>query len=231
MPDISVRGRKVPMSPFRKLMPSAQVAKKEGTEVIHLNIGQPDIKTPLQALQNIQKERTTVVKYSPGVGVAELRNQFSKYLKRKGLDFNSEQIIVTSGASEGLYFIFISCFESGDEVIVPEPFYANYNGFAHMTGVKIVPVTCKIEDNFRLPEIEEIERKIGKNTRAILITNPNNPTGQVYEQKKLIALGKLAKKHDLFLISDEVYQDFCFSETDFFSVASIKNLEENGLWG
>ncbi len=227
MPKISNRGKTVPFSPFRKLMPFADKAKAIGRQVYHLNIGQPDISTPPYAIRKLQQAPLDIIAYSPGVGQFKLREAIADSKERSGLAIDPEQIIITSGASEAMYFILLSCLSPGDNIIIPEPFYANYNGFAHMTGAVVRPITSTIDNHFALPAIDQFEKAIDERTKAILITNPNNPTGCVYTKSDLKALAELIKKHDLFLIADEVYADFCFSEESFYSALQLKGLEDH----
>ncbi|MEL6721573.1 MAG: aminotransferase class I/II-fold pyridoxal phosphate-dependent enzyme, partial [Bacteroidota bacterium] len=210
MPSISNRGKNVPLSPFRKLIPYANEAKARGTKVYHLNIGQPDIATPASAIAALQQTDIEILAYSPAVGIDSYRSGLTKYYKEFGIQVKPEEIIVTTGASEALQFLMYACFNEGDEIVVPEPFYANYNGFAQIAGVKIKPITCDISNGFALPEIADFERVITPNTKAIFITNPNNPTGCFYSEKVLRQLGKLVKDYDLYLIADEVYREFCY---------------------
>ncbi len=208
-------------------MPYAQAAKAKGKKVYHLNIGQPDIATPPWAVQKLKETAIDVLAYSPGAGWAPLRKAVADYNQARGIAITEEEVLVTSGASEGLYFLFIACLEAGDNIIVPEPFYANYNGFAHMADIELKSITSHIEDEFALPDIDKFEALIDNRTRAILITNPNNPTGCVYSKATLEALGRLVKKHDLFLFSDEVYQDFCYTDEPFFSALSLQGVQEH----
>ena len=208
MPIISVKGINMPESPIRKLVPFSEQAKKDGKTVFHLNIGQPDIATPkvaLDAIKNIDRE---VIEYSHSAGFQSYRDKLSDYYKGIGIDVESNEIIVTTGGSEALTFGFMSCFNPGDDVIIPEPFYANYNGFAKTAGINIVPVTAKIENGFALPPIEDFEKAITSKTKGIVICNPGNPTGYLYSKEELEQLAALVKKHDLYLFADEVYREF-----------------------
>ena len=208
MPDFSERSKQLPASPIRKLVPYADAAKKRGTKVYHLNIGQPDIQTPPEFMQAIIDAEIKVLAYSHSAGNEPLRQQIAQYYQRLGHSIESEQVLVTTGASEALNFVFTAVMDPGDEVIVPEPFYANYLSFALGTDGRVVPVTSQIENDFALPAIESFEEKITPKTRAILICNPGNPTGVLYPREALEKLAALVKRHDLFLIADEVYREF-----------------------
>jgi aspartate aminotransferase len=229
MPEISVRGIKMPESPIRKLVPYAEAAKKKGVEVIHLNIGQPDIETPGAALQAIADIDLKVLEYSHSAGNESYRKGLAKYYDRisEGIDLNN--VLVTTGGSEALLFSFISCFNPGDEIIIPEPFYANYNSFAETCGVVIKPVTAKFEDGFALPPVSEFEKLINPRTKGILICNPGNPTGYLYKEEELRQLEELVHKNDLYLIADEVYREFCYDGAAHFSVLNLENIEENTI--
>ncbi len=227
MPSISLRGQQVPLSPFRKLVRLADAAKATGKEVYHLNIGQPDILTPPAAIAAFQQKDIQILEYSDAIGIASYRKKLTHYYQSFDIDITANDILVTTGGSEGLQFLMYACFNRGDEVIVPEPFYANYNGFTQIADVVINPITCSIETGFALPSIEDFERKITPNTKAILITNPNNPTGCFYDKEILVQLGALAKQYDLYLIADEVYREFCYDDQDFFSILNLKGLEEH----
>jgi len=202
MPSISNKGKLMPQSPIRKLVPYAEDAKKRGIKVYHLNIGQPDIKTPEVALNAIKNNTLEIVAYSRSEGSEEYRTKLAGYYKKNNIKVTSNNIIITTGGSEALLFTFGSIMDQGDEVIIPEPFYANYNGFSIASGVKVVPVISKIEDNFALPPIEDFEKLITPKTKAILICNPGNPTGYLYSEDEINKLSKIAKKHNLFLIAD-----------------------------
>jgi len=215
------------MSPFRKLVPYADQAKGRGKHVYHLNIGQPDIETPAYALRQVRNNPLKVLAYSPAAGHLSYRRKLADYYRSFGVDLSPEHFIVTTGASEAIQFALLSCFDPGDEVILPEPFYANYNGFAQIGNVKVRPITCRIEEGFALPSIEVFESMIGPKTRGIFITNPNNPTGCFYSQESLQALGALARRHDLFLFVDEVYREFCYDGNDFFSALRLEGAEEH----
>ncbi len=217
----------MPASPIRKLVPFAEMAKKQGKIVYHLNIGQPDIETPEVALNAMKNIDRTVIEYSHSAGFESYRNNLSAFYKRTGLPVEPEDIIITTGGSEALIFGFMATCNSGDEIIIPEPFYANYNGFAKMSDVTVVPVTATIESGFALPPISEIEAKITSKTKAIVICNPGNPTGYLYSQTELEQLRDIVKKHDLFLFADEVYREFCYDGAKPFSVLNLSGIEEN----
>ena len=219
----------MPESPIRKLVPYAEKAKLQGKTVYHLNIGQPDIATPEVALNAIKKLDRSVIEYSHSAGFQSYRNKLSQYYKSIGVNVDSNEIIVTTGGSEALIFGFMSCFNPGDEVIIPEPFYANYNGFAQTAGISIVPVTSKIENGFALPPIEGIEKKITPKTKGIVICNPGNPTGYLYSKEELEQLRDIVKKHDLFLFADEVYREFCYDGAQPFSVMNLQGIEQNTI--
>ena len=229
MPIISVKGINMPESPIRKLVPFSEQAKKDGKTVFHLNIGQPDIATPkvaLDAIKNIDRE---VIEYSHSAGFQSYRDKLSDYYKGIGIDVESNEIIVTTGGSEALTFGFMSCFNPGDDVIIPEPFYANYNGFAKTAGINIVPVTAKIENGFALPPIEDFEKAITSKTKGIVICNPGNPTGYLYSKEELEQLAALVKKHDLYLFADEVYREFCYDGAEPYSTMNLKGIEQNTI--
>ena len=219
----------MPQSPIRKLVPYAEDAKKRGVKVFHLNIGQPDIKTPQVALDAVKNNTLDVVAYSRSEGSEEYRTKIAAYYAKNDIKVNADEIIVTTGGSEALLFTFGSIMDDGDEVIIPEPFYANYNGFSTASGVKVVPVISKIEDNFALPPIEEFEKLITPKTKAILICNPGNPTGYLYSKEEIQKLAKIVKEHDLFLIADEVYREFAYDGTEHYSVMQVEGLEENAI--
>ena len=219
----------MPESPIRKLVPFAEKAKKEGKKVYHLNIGQPDIRTPEVALEAIHNFSDKVVEYSHSAGFESYRIGLAKYYQNLGIDIAHEDLMVTTGGSEALLFALNSCLDAGDEIIIPEPFYANYNGFSISSGVTVKPITTSINDGFILPEIEEFEKLITPNTKAILICNPGNPTGYLYSKEELERLRDVVVKHDLFLISDEVYREFVYDGNDHHSVLSIEGLDENAI--
>ncbi|MDC3312564.1 pyridoxal phosphate-dependent aminotransferase [Flavobacteriaceae bacterium] len=226
MPSISTKGQAMPESPIRKLVPYAEDAKKRGTSVYHLNIGQPDIKTPKCALDAVKRNDLDIIKYSRSEGSVAYRSKLSSYYAQNDIFVKAENIVVTTGGSEALLFAFGSVMDVGDEVIIPEPFYANYNGFSTASGVNVVPVISKIEDNFALPPIEDFEKLITNKTKAILICNPGNPTGYLYSKEEIKKLAAIVIKHDLFLIADEVYREFVYDETEHYSI-----LQENDLDG
>ena len=227
MPGISNKANKMPESPIRKLVPFAENAKAQGKHVYHLNIGQPDIETPEVALQAVKNMDRTVIEYSHSAGFQSYRDKLSAYYKNAGIDVSSEDIIVTTGGSEALTFGFMTTCNPDDEVIIPEPFYANYNGFAVAAGLNVVPVASSIETGFALPPIEEIEKKITSKTKAIVICNPGNPTGYLYSQEELEKLRDIVKEHNLFLFADEVYREFCYDGAKPFSVMNLKGIEDN----
>jgi aspartate aminotransferase len=229
MPRISNKGISMPESPIRKLVPFAEKAKKEGKKVYHLNIGQPDIRTPEVALEAIHNFSDKVVEYSHSAGFESYRIGLAKYYQNLGIDIVHEDLMVTTGGSEALLFALNSCLDAGDEIIIPEPFYANYNGFSISSGVTVKPITTSINDGFTLPLIEEFEKLITPNTKAILICNPGNPTGYLYSKEELERLRDVVVKHDLFLISDEVYREFVYDGNDHHSVLSIEGLDENTI--
>jgi aspartate aminotransferase len=216
----------MPASPIRKLVPYAEAAKKRGTKVYHLNIGQPDIETPPSALDAVRNFHFKVLEYSHSAGNESYRRKLVKYYTSKGIDINYHQIIITTGGSEAILFGFLGCLDPGDEVIIPEPFYANYNGFAVEAGVKVVPVTSYIETGFSLPSAEAFEKAVTKKTRAIMICNPNNPTGYLYSLEEWETLRQLALKYNLYLFSDEAYREFCY-EGSHFSAMQLEGMNEN----
>jgi aspartate aminotransferase len=210
MLTISHRGQAMPPSPIRKLVPYAEAAKKNGVKVYHLNIGQPDIETPKMVLDAVRNSDFKVLEYSHSAGNESYRKKLVQYYQSVGIDVNAQQIIVTTGGSEAILFGFMTCLDVGDEVIIPEPFYANYNGFAVAAGVTVVPVTSNIENGYALPPIEEFEKKITSKTKAIVICNPNNPTGYLYSKEEMEQLKELLLKYNLYLFSDEAYREFCY---------------------
>jgi aspartate aminotransferase len=230
MPKISNKGKQMPESPIRKLVPYADIAKKNGNKVYHLNIGQPDIKTPEVALQAVKNADIKVLEYSHSAGFESYRVKLSEYYKTQGLPIDVADIIITTGGSEALLFALGSTMDVGDEIIIPEPFYANYNGFSVASGVTVVPVISTIDDGFALPPIAAFEDLITPRTKAILICNPGNPTGYLYSQEEMNQLAALVKKHDLFLIADEVYREFIYDAKDkHYSVMNIPGIEENSI--
>lgn len=229
MPSISKKGNAMPQSPIRKLVPFAEDAKKRGVKVYHLNIGQPDIKTPKIALEAVKNAKISVLPYARSEGSETYRNKLAEYYAKKNIKVSADNIVVTTGGSEALLFTFGSIMDPDDEVIIPEPFYANYNGFSTASGVKVVPVTSKIEDNFALPKIEEFEKLITKKTKAILICNPGNPTGYLYSKEEIKQLAKIVKKHNLFLIADEVYREFTYDGATHYSILEEEEIEQNAI--
>lgn len=228
MPKLSLKSNQMPSSPIRKLVPFAEKAKLEGKIVYHLNIGQPDIETPKVVLDEIKACDLKVIGYSHSAGIQSYREGLAKYYSNLGIELNPDnEIMITTGGSEALIFAFQTCFEPGDEIIIPEPFYANYNGFATTCGLKIVPVTARIEDDFALPPIEEFKKLITNKTKGILICNPGNPTGYLYSKEELQSLKNIVKENDLFLFADEVYREFCYDGAEHFSALNLKGLEEN----
>ena len=229
MPKISRKGALMPQSPIRKLVPYAEQAKKEGVNVYHLNIGQPDIKTPEVALNAVKNNTLDILAYSRSEGSETYRTKLAGYYKKNDIHVVADDIIITTGGSEALFFTFGSIMDPEDEVIIPEPFYANYNGFSTAQGVKVVPVVSSIESNFALPPIADFEALITKNTKAILICNPGNPTGYLYSESEIKQLAALVKKHDLYLISDEVYREFTYDGYEHYSIMQEKGLESNAI--
>jgi aspartate aminotransferase len=229
MPAISKKGLKMPESPIRKLVPYAERAKQSGVEVFHLNIGQPDIKTPEVALEAIRNNTIEVLAYSRSEGSDQYRQKIAAYYKKNNIAVSADDIIVTTGGSEALLFAMGSITDPGDEIIIPEPFYANYNGFSTASGVRVVPVVSKIEDNFALPPISEFEALITPKTKAILICNPGNPTGYLYSREEIRTLAAIVRKHDLFLIADEVYREFVYDGESHVSVLHDFGLEDHAI--
>lgn len=226
MLQISQRGQAMPASPIRKLVPYAEAAKKRGIRVYHLNIGQPDIETPKPVLDAVRNSKFKVLEYSHSAGNESYRNKLVGYYKSVGIDVTPSEIIITTGGSEAIQFAFMACLDAGDEVIIPEPFYANYNGFAVAAGINVVPVTSYIENSFALPPVSEIEKKITPRTRAIVICNPNNPTGYLYSRSEMDELKEIILKHNLYLFSDEAYREFCY-EGQQVSAMHLKGVEDN----
>jgi aspartate aminotransferase len=217
----------MPESPIRKLVPFAEEAKKKGIRVFHLNIGQPDIKTPEIALQAVRNLRETVIEYSHSAGKETYRRKLAGYYRGLGIEIDHTQMLITTGGSEAILFALMSTLDPGDEVIIPEPFYANYNGFAVTSGIKVSPIVSKIENGFALPPVEEFEKHLGPRTRGIIICNPNNPTGYLYSREELEQLGRIILKHDLYLYSDEVYREFCYDGLEHFSSMLIPGADRN----
>ncbi|WP_373519778.1 pyridoxal phosphate-dependent aminotransferase [Pricia sp.] len=229
MPKVSHKGATMPQSPIRKLVPFAEAAKKNGVEVIHLNIGQPDIKTPKVALDAVRNNTLEVLEYSRSEGSEEYRQKLAGYYAKNDIHVNAHDIIITTGGSEALAFTMGSIMDTDDEIIVPEPFYANYNGFATAAGVKVVPVTSYIDSNFALPPIEEFEKRITPKTKAILICNPGNPTGYLYTKEEIKKLAAIVKRHDLFLVADEVYREFAYDGRQHYSILQEEGLEQHAI--
>lgn len=227
MPKISIKGQSMPASPIRKLVPYADAAKQKGVKVYHLNIGQPDIETTSKALNAIHNYDEKVIMYSHSAGNLSYREKLCEYYAKVNINVTPDDIIVTNGASEALLFAFMIIMNPDDEVIIPEPFYANYNGFAITSGVKVKPIFSSIETGFALPPIADFEKAITPNTKAILICNPNNPTGYLYSEAELEVLRELAIKYDLFLIADEVYREFCYDGSKHHSTMHLKGVEDN----
>ncbi|MBR5661977.1 MAG: pyridoxal phosphate-dependent aminotransferase [Bacteroidales bacterium] len=227
MPGISKRGIEVPASPIRKLTPLADAAKAGGAKVYHLNIGQPDLPTPKKALDALRRIDRTTLEYSPSNGIKPLRDRLVGYYAKFGIDVSEKEIIVTSGGSEALLLTFMTCLDPGDEIIMTEPGYANYISFAVTAGVTIKTVTSKIEDGFALPSVEDFERAITDRTKAILICNPNNPTGYLYSEEELYRLRDIVLNHNLFLISDEVYREFRYTDAPYLSALCLPGIEDN----
>lgn len=229
MPEISKRGTLMPNSPIRKLVPLAEEAMKQGKNVIRLNIGQPDIPTSDRAMAAIRNLDAKVLEYSHSAGMESLRHKWVEYYKRFNMDIKYEDILVTTGGSEAITITLLTCLNAGDEIIVPEPFYANYYSFATTTDVNVVAVTSNIEDGFILPPISEFEKKITDKTKAIIICNPNNPTGHVYSRKELEQIRDLALKYDLYLLSDEVYREFVYDGEEFISIMQLDGLDQHAI--
>lgn len=228
MPKTTTKAHMMPASPIRKLVPYAEQAKKNGKTVYHLNIGQPDIETPQVVLDKMKNLDLKVVEYSHSAGFQSYRDGLASYYSNLGIELDSDkEIMITTGGSEALIFAFQCCFEPGDEIIIPEPFYANYNGFAVTGGIKVVPVTAKIEDGFSLPPIEEFKKCITNKTKGILICNPGNPTGYLYSKQELQSLKEIVLDNDLFLFADEVYREFCYDGASHFSALELEGLSQN----
>lgn len=227
MPTISTKATKMPPSPIRKLVPFAEAAKKKGIKIFHLNIGQPDIETPKEMLSAIKHADIKVLEYSHSAGIESYRKALAKYYQGFKIDVEYNDIIITTGGSEALSFAFMTCFNPGDEVIIPEPFYANYNGFATAADVVIKPIMSTIENGFALPPISEFEKVIGPKTKGIMICNPGNPTGYLYSRAELESLKELIKKYDLYLLSDEVYREFCYDGKEYVSAMHLDGVENN----
>ncbi len=229
MPAISKKGQLMPESPIRKLVPYAEQAYKQGKTVYHLNIGQPDIKTPEIALDAVKIHSLDILAYTRSEGSEDYRKKIANYYQKNNIHVSHNDIIVTTGGSEALLFAFGSIMDTDDEIIIPEPFYANYNGFSTASNINVVPVISKIEDNFALPAIEEFEKLITPKTKAILICNPGNPTGYLYSKEEIKKLAQIVKKHDLFLIADEVYREFVYDGNEFYSIMQEEGLEDYAI--
>lgn len=229
MPAISLKGQTMPESPIRKLGPFAEAAKFQGKEVYHLNIGQPDIATPPRAMQAVRDANLEILQYSPSEGFPSYRKALAHYYRQHDIEIQENELIVTTGGSEAILFALNAITDPGDEIIIPEPFYANYNGFGISAGVSVVPVTSQIEDGFALPPIEDFEELISPMTKAIMICNPGNPTGYLYSKEELEKLRELVIKHDLYLIADEVYREFTYGSARHHSILSLPDLEEHAI--
>lgn len=229
MLHISRKAAEMPASPIRKLVPYADIARAEGKKILHLNIGQPDIKTPEVVLNRMKNIRREVIEYSNSEGFTEYRVKLSAYYKKHGIPVETEHILITTGGSEAITFTMMTCFNPGDEVIIPEPYYANYSGFSSMAGVKVQPITASITNGFALPKAEIFEKLITEKTKGILLCNPGNPTGYLYSQEEIQAIADLAKKHHLYLIVDEVYREFCYDGAHPFSAFNLKDMDENTI--
>ena len=227
MPSISIRGNEMPASPIRKLAPLADDAKKRGVHVYHLNIGQPDLPTPKEALDAIRNIDRTVLEYSPSQGYLSYRKKLVEYYRKYDIMLSTDDIIVTTGGSEAVLFAFMSCLNPGDEIIIPEPAYANYMAFAISAGAVIRTVTCNIEDGFALPPVHKFEELINERTKAILICNPNNPTGYLYTRREMNQIRDLVEKYDLYLFSDEVYREYIYTGSPYISACHFKGIEQN----
>ncbi len=227
MPNISARGNAMPPSPIRKLVPYAEQAKLRGMKVYHLNIGQPDIETPAMVLDAVRNSTFKILEYSHSAGNESYRKKLVQYYATFQIDITHQDIIVTTGGSEGILFAFMCCMDAGDEIIIPEPFYANYNGYAVASQTKVVPIHSSIEDGFKLPSITEFEKAITPKTKAIMICNPNNPTGYLYSAEEMDVLKQLCLKYNLFLFSDEAYREFCYDGNVHISAMSLQGMENN----
>jgi aspartate aminotransferase len=225
-PAISQRGELMPPSPIRKLVPYAEAAKRKGIHVYHLNIGQPDIETPPQILDVVRNSNFKILEYSHSAGNESYRRKLVEYYQARNIKVNYTDIVITTGGSEAILFAMMACLDPGDEIIIPEPFYANYNGFAVEAGVNIVPATSYIDSGFALPPIEDFEKVITPKTKAVLICNPNNPTGYLYTQQEIETLRQLIQRHNLYLISDEAYREFCY-EGEHFSALQLRDVDDN----
>ena len=227
MPEVSIRGRAMPDSPIRKLAPLAEEARRKGIKVYHLNIGQPDLPTPPQALKAIRSIDRKTLEYSPSQGIMSYRKKLVKYYEKFKINVDADDIIITSGGSEAVTFAFMSCLDPGDEIIVPEPAYANYEAFAIVAGAVIKSIAANIDDGFVLPPVEEFEELITPRTKGIMICNPNNPTGYLYTREEMNKIRDLVKKYDLYLFSDEVYREFCYTGSPYISAFHLNGIEQN----
>ena len=227
MPAISERGQKCPPSPIRKLVPYSDEAKKRGIKVYHLNIGQPDIETPANVLSKIRNTDLKVIEYSHSAGFLSYRKKLAEYYLKHGITVSPDEMIVTTGGSEAIMFAMFTCLNPGDEIIIPEPFYANYNGFSVAAGVVVKPIDSFIENGFALPPISAFEKAITPKTKAIMVCNPNNPTGYLYSREELESLKEIVLKHDLYLFADEVYREFVYDGKTHYSVMNLKGIEQN----
>ncbi len=227
MPRVSERGRVMPNSPIRKLAPLAEKAKQRGVKVYHLNIGQPDLPTPPEALEAIKNIDRTILEYTPSEGIRSFREKLVKYYHRFNIDVDVDDIIITTGGSEAVTFAFMSCLDPGDEILVPEPAYANYEAFAIVAGAVIKSLAASIDDGFALPPVEEFEKLITPKTKGIMICNPNNPTGYLYTREEMNKIRDLVKKYDLYLFSDEVYREFCYTGSPYISAFHLEGIEQN----
>ena len=227
MPKLSDKGKLMPASPIRKLVPYAEAAKQRGIKVYHLNIGQPDIPSPQAALDAVKNYNAKVIEYGHSAGNESYRRKLAEYYHSIGIDITFNDILVTTGGSEALALAFMACLNPGEELIITEPFYTNYNSFALEAGIKIKPMTTSIVNDFALPPIEELDKLITPNTKGIVLSNPNNPTGYLYSAEELELLRQIVKKHDLYLFSDEVYREFCYDGMEHISVMNLKEIEEN----
>jgi len=229
MPIVSRKGKAMPESPIRKLVPFAEKAAKEGKHIYHLNIGQPDVKTPVEAINAVRNNKLDIIAYSHSAGFESFRNKLASYYAKHDITISSDDILITTGGSEALIFTMGSITDPGDEIIVPEPFYANYYSFSTQSNVKVVPVISRIETGFALPSIADFEKLITAKTKAILICNPGNPTGYLYSKEEIQQLSKLAIKYDLFLISDEVYREFVYDTSEHYSILQEKDLDDHAI--
>lgn len=227
MPNLSRKASEMPESPIRKLMPFANKAKAEGKRIIHLNIGQPDIRTPEVVMDRLKDLKREVIEYSASEGFSSYREKLATYYQKQGIPVQAKEIMITTGGSEALIFAMMTCFNPGDEVIIPEPYYANYSGFATMAGIRVKPITAKIENDFARPPVEAFESLITAHTKGIVLCNPGNPTGAVYSREDIEGIAELVKKYDLFLIADEVYREFCYEGSKPFSVYNLEGLRDH----